>query len=457
MSNYDYSLDTYFGGFAPNNIDVLYSNISTDSIINQSPSTMVSDDGNLTLTFASSLSGPEQSQLTNIIANHDNTLYSAKVNETQSIDNGDVHVITHFYDVDNVRSVEVKSVDTETSDVTTYTINSTSSSDYSVSDSATDIYDEGFRMNATTVSLGSNIAPNGTAFASSSTNSPSNGNDNSSNSFWYNSTSVNPVGQWWGVDFGEITGVYGAEFVQYSTGLYATDVAIESSNDNVTWTEIVRDTNISYGFGTHTFATFSSPVYARYFRFYAYGTNSSTYYIIREGRLFQPVFSGFATGTPSVIQNIEANKQINTSGWNTLNSSTITGSFPANTDTKVLVSFDNKLSWVYWNGSAWTTSSIANIDTSSMTHTVFNALTANDYASSNGLNSGTNTLDFAIQISTSSSSATPLVSGLVFNITSFEFEQFAIDSTVQVRYIANNKTEFKNISGSNKTFKISIS
>lgn len=91
-----------------------------------------------------------------------------------------------------------------------------------------------------------------------------------------------------------------------------------------------------------------------------------------------------------------------------------------------------------------------------MSDSTFNTLSTANYNAAGGFNSATKTIDVAIEIETTSGTVTPLVSGIVFNVTSTQFEEISNDSICRVRYIEYNKTEFTNVTASNKTFNIFI-
>src|SRR5690606_9908092 len=53
--------------------------------------------------------------------------------------------------------------------------------------------------------------------------------------------------------------------------------------------------------------------------------------------------------------------QLDTSAWTSLSGVTFTQTTPTSTSLKYLVSFDGRTTWKYWDGSAWQSSSLANI------------------------------------------------------------------------------------------------
>ncbi|KKQ66696.1 MAG: hypothetical protein US86_C0004G0014 [Candidatus Daviesbacteria bacterium GW2011_GWA2_38_24] len=108
--------------------------------------------------------------------------------------------------------------------------------------------------------------------------------------------------------------------------------------------------------------------------------------------------------------------QIDSSSWTAVSSVSITQTLPTNTNIKYLVSFDNRSTWKYWSGSAWTSSTLANIDTNGMTKTTIEAITSSQWSDSGGFSAGT--LDFAAALSTSDSASTPTLDLITVNYTS---------------------------------------
>ncbi|MDA3815450.1 MAG: hypothetical protein PF549_03730, partial [Patescibacteria group bacterium] len=102
--------------------------------------------------------------------------------------------------------------------------------------------------------------------------------------------------------------------------------------------------------------------------------------------------------------------QIDTSTWNNMTGISITQTTPPNTSIKYLVSFDDKSTWKYWNGSSWETSDLDNLQTNGMSEASLEAISQTQWESTGGFNSGTTTtLDFAFDLATTDSSVTPEV------------------------------------------------
>jgi hypothetical protein len=105
--------------------------------------------------------------------------------------------------------------------------------------------------------------------------------------------------------------------------------------------------------------------------------------------------------------------QLNTSSWGVMTGVTMTQTTPTNTNLKYLVSFDNQSTWKYWNGSAWTASTLGNIATNGMTKTTIEAITQAQWSASGGFTAGT--LDFAANLSTTDLNFTPSLDNIAVN------------------------------------------
>ena len=109
------------------------------------------------------------------------------------------------------------------------------------------------------------------------------------------------------------------------------------------------------------------------------------------------------------------NSQFNTSSWAHISSATFTQTTPANTDIKYLVSFDGRSSWKYWDGDSWEISNLDNLQTNGMNKTTIEGITQSQWESSGGFIAMSGTLDFAADLNTSSSSATPELDNISIN------------------------------------------
>ena len=165
-----------------------------------------------------------------------------------------------------------------------------------------------------------------------------------------------------------------------------------------------------------------------------YSTNGSTWNLIKQYDNFPTsdgtikfYGTGAQSGAPCVIKNFTvttatstggfatspyyatttASSQLNTSSWGNIAGITATQNTPNNTNIKYLVSFDNRSSWKYWNGSSWQASTLANISTNGMTKTTLEGISKTQWSSSGGFTAGT--FDIAAGLSTSDSAVTPWV------------------------------------------------
>tara|TARA_R100001163_G_C5068136_1_gene207976 strand:+ start:1877 stop:3262 length:1386 start_codon:yes stop_codon:yes gene_type:complete len=453
--------------FSYNLIDDFTSGINLDklkreikNVLNIISSVSIHGDS-INIRFSTTLSSQQQSLLSDLISNHDPTA-DLPFSTTISLDSQEENIVTHFIDPDYKRKILVQSQDSDTFDNSTFTINSSNINDFiNNNPTITEFSETSFNLKASSYVDGSDIANTGTATSSTFTNSPNNAIDGNINTFWYNSTSESPVGAWWKINFGSPTEINSIGLQWYSTTYYSTDISIEYSNDDINWTLAGRDQSISYtssgqSTGYYKFDSFSSPIFAQYFRLTFNTSINSTYVVVRLIQFFTTNAVGFPTNDNCTIYNDKNNRQIDTTYWKQINSCSIDGRFPANTITKILLSFDNQLTWVYWNGTQWSLSSLANIVTSYMSNSTFNTLTNTEFSASNGLNSSTKTIDVAINIASSISTASPVINKIVFNVTTSIFYELINNSNIRIRLISPTKTEFKNSSELTKTFLINI-
>ncbi len=155
---------------------------------------------------------------------------------------------------------------------------------------------------------------------------------------------------------------------------------LEGSNDDSTWNLLDSRSGISFTGGeTKTFLTSISSAYPTSKPYYIYSNNS----------------------------------QIDTSSWPAIKSVTTTETTPSGTSLKYLVSFDGRINWKYWAGSAWTTSTLDDLQTNGMSKTALEAITESQW--SYGFSAGT--LDFAIDLGTTNSANTPELSGITIQYT----------------------------------------
>jgi len=133
--------------------------------------------------------------------------------------------------------------------------------------------------------------------------------------------------------------------------------------------------------------------------------------------------------------------QINTTGWTDIPSITLTQTTPTNTSIKHLVSFDGCTTWKYWNGSAWTSSTLADIGTNGMSKAVLEAITSAQWKATGGFVAGTTTsLNFAAGLATTDNTVAPVLGKI--NITFAKSALAATSNDVTVNTAAASKLGF---------------
>ena len=105
--------------------------------------------------------------------------------------------------------------------------------------------------------------------------------------------------------------------------------------------------------------------------------------------------------------------QIDTTGWSSVASTTITENASLTDRTRYLYSFDDRSTWKAWDSGSWETVTLTNIHTSGMFHATASALTAAEWNTPGGF-TGSSTLDVAIGLDTTSTSTSPSVSQITF-------------------------------------------
>jgi hypothetical protein len=125
---------------------------------------------------------------------------------------------------------------------------------------------------------------------------------------------------------------------------------------------------------------------------------------------------GYLTGADYITtQNAS---QFETTDWSAISSITFTQSTPGTSTIKYLVSFNNRTTWKYWNGSSWQTTTLANISTNGNTKAELEALSSSNWSSANGFASGsTSAIDFAIELTSSDEQTTPALTSIEFGYT----------------------------------------
>ncbi len=374
----------------------------------------------------------------------------------QTLVNNGTATFSHASDVDNKRIVQVK-------EEVTATGATDSSLDFDAVDEATYIQEnaantqfvggvaklEGVFSGAVG---GTNLTSGKTVSASTSSQPAINGNDTNNNTFWY-TTSGGSNGGWWQVDLGG-----GAPAVRRATVRWYTTTSsyrcstfnIEGSNTDGSGYVSVYTGNTSadpqeatYNFAPNTY---------RYWRFVCTTATNTNYYVVREFRLFEALAS--YPLTPYYVTT-DANT-ITTSSWTGVTNFDFTQTTPALTSIRYLVSFDGKTTWKYWNGTAWTASSLANLQTDGMTEASIEAITSAQWMAAGGINSdAAETLDIAFDLDTNDSAVTPSVDQLDITFTTPNYWKINTQN-YDIHEYSTTETQVTNKTGATKNVKITI-
>lgn len=111
--------------------------------------------------------------------------------------------------------------------------------------------------------------------------------------------------------------------------------------------------------------------------------------------------------TPHYITTSDSS-QIDSSEFVNVTGISLTQTTPTNTNLKYLVSFDGRSTWKYWDGDSWEVSTLGDLQTNGNSNSELEALSTANWGSTGGFQSGsTTTIDFAVDLSTTDSNATP--------------------------------------------------
>jgi Purple acid Phosphatase, N-terminal domain/Fibronectin type III domain len=128
---------------------------------------------------------------------------------------------------------------------------------------------------------------------------------------------------------------------------------------------------------------------------------------------FTPATSPYGYPTTPYYITTTDNSQIDSSNWATIDSASITQTTPTNTNVKYLVSFDDRTTWKYWDGDSWEATTLDSLQTYGMSKTAIEGLSSANWASSGGFQARTTeTIDFAMDLSTSDNTATPEIDSI---------------------------------------------
>jgi alpha-tubulin suppressor-like RCC1 family protein len=191
-------------------------------------------------------------------------------------------------------------------------------------------------------------------------------------------------------------------------GFLFKDFAFEASNDGQSWTSIgTGSIDCSGTWNVDQVFNFDNENSYRTYRIRqtSSGCAGNWYYGMREIFFYENDID-YPTTAKYVTTN--DNSQIDVSNWSMINTALVTDSTPASTSIKYLVSFDDRATWKYWNGSFWTASSLGNLQTNGMSSSTLASLTSANWSASGGFVAGTTaTLDFAVDLLTSNDDVTP--------------------------------------------------
>ncbi len=130
-------------------------------------------------------------------------------------------------------------------------------------------------------------------------------------------------------------------------------------------------------------------------------------------RCLKDIDSDYYPTTQAYYITTAAGSQVDTSTWTGMAGVSITQTTPTDTSIKYLVSFDDRNTWKYWNGSSWAASSLANLQTDGMTKIVLESINESQWSFTGGFVAGT--LDFAIDMGTTNPVNTPELSEISIN------------------------------------------
>lgn len=364
--------------------------------------------------------------------------------------------VTHASDPNNQRVVQVKELVSNTSATDTslsFAVADENAYQQEDATNGTDFLGSRVRLHATFTGTGStNLALNTNATASSSTNPPSNAVDGNDSNFWYTAAN-NANGGWIELDLGNSAPPFNRAEIRWynATGTYnCSTFEIQGTNTSGSnyATVFTGNTVSDPQDSTYNF----SPNAYQYWRFLCTVANNTTYYVVNEIRLFEAL--ALYPTTPYYVTT--GVNRLSTSSWTSLPDLSISQLEPANTSIRYLVSFDERSTWKFWNGSAWTASSLANLQTQGMTQAQLEALSTAQWFSAGGINSNVSqTLDFAFDLRTTNNSQTPSVDQIEITYTTPTYWRI---NTAQydVKEFNDTQTQITNQTGETQSVKISV-
>ncbi|MFA7209756.1 MAG: hypothetical protein WC120_05795, partial [Parcubacteria group bacterium] len=146
------------------------------------------------------------------------------------------------------------------------------------------------------------------------------------------------------------------------------------------------------------------------YRWYRWNITESNYGSVNNLQISEAEMIGLDdvySTTPKYVTTSDTS-HLDTSTYAHITGAAVNQTTPANTDIKHLVSFDNRITWKYWNGASWQAAILADINTYGISKTTLEGLTQAQWESAEGFISGITTkLDFASSLSTSDINVTP--------------------------------------------------
>lgn len=136
-------------------------------------------------------------------------------------------------------------------------------------------------------------------------------------------------------------------------------------------------------------------------------------------------------GSKAYVTTTDANKITVTNG-SKISSLTINNTQPANTNIKALVSFDGRATWKKLNGTTWTDTVLSNVNSSGMTIQETQTALAGYKFTADG------SIDFAIGLESSDSSATPSISGISASYSIYKISNISIAGPTSVTTLNSN-------------------
>lgn len=222
------------------------------------------------------------------------------------------------------------------------------------------------------------------------------------------STTTTAANTWYHVAFA-VSGTTAYLFVNGTLEAFATTSGTRASNTNVT------------SIGSY----WDGSSHSEYFNGYIDELRISA--VARWTATFTPPVTSY--GTPIYVTGpyyvtTSNTSQINLTGYSGINNVAFTQITNSGTSIKYLVSFDGRTTWKYWTGSAWTTSSLANIDVNGVSSSV---MTSGLLTWTPALGS---TIDVAASLKTTNVNNTPVLDNVTVITSGYTQMQPKVDYTV---------------------------